>query len=562
MDAAQHIVKLEPDRGRAGRPHDDRAGAAPTRRSGRRSSAALIGEPAGDPAGRVRRRRHARRCCASCSALVELMGDLGLPGSVVEMADDAAAEGAVGSAQGRPQHHDEPEGRRQAGVSFIEDCAVPLEHLAEYTDAPDRGVRASTARSGTWYAHASVGTLHVRPILDMRRDGAAKMRAIAEEAGALVREYKGAYSRRARRRPVPRRMDRAGSSARAINEAFARDQGPVRSERPAQPRQDRRSAADGRRARCSASRPGYRDASPLEPALDWSAWNVQNDPLTERDHARPAPAAIRRGGFAKAVEMCNNNGHCRKFDAGTMCPSYRVTRDEQHLTRGRANTLRLALSGQLGAGRLHQRRGARGAGPVRRLQGLQARMPDRRRHGADEDRVPAPLASAARLHAARPADRAPAATTRRAPAACRGCSTCATACRRSPRSASGCSASRRSARCRAGAATRSARRRAERDRDAMPRRRAVVLFVDTFNGYFEPENARAALRVLQAAGYRVARRRADARTSRPLCCGRTFLASGHGRRGASARRGALLDALLPFVAARRRRSSASSRRAC
>src|SRR4029079_6049107 len=53
-------------------------------------------------------------------------------------------------------------------------------------------------------------------------------------------------------------------------------------------------------------------------------------------------------GFAKAVEMCNNNGHCRKFDAGTMCPSYRATRDEQHLTRGRANTLRLALSGQLG----------------------------------------------------------------------------------------------------------------------------------------------------------------------------------------------------------------------
>ena len=53
-------------------------------------------------------------------------------------------------------------------------------------------------------------------------------------------------------------------------------------------------------------------------------------------------------GLAGAVEMCNNNGHCRKFDAGTMCPSFRVTRDEQHTTRGRANTLRLALSGQLG----------------------------------------------------------------------------------------------------------------------------------------------------------------------------------------------------------------------
>ena len=48
-----------------------------------------------------------------------------------------------------------------------------------------------------------------------------------------------------------------------------------------------------------------------------------------------------------AVEMCNNNGHCRKFDAGAMCPSYRATRDEQHLVRGRANTLRLALTGQL-----------------------------------------------------------------------------------------------------------------------------------------------------------------------------------------------------------------------
>jgi FAD/FMN-containing dehydrogenase len=80
-------------------------------------------------------------------------------------------------------------------VSFIEDCAVPLEHLAEYTDALTQVFRKHGSR-GTWYAHASVGTLHVRPILDMRRDGprARKMRAIAEEASALVRKYKGAYS--------------------------------------------------------------------------------------------------------------------------------------------------------------------------------------------------------------------------------------------------------------------------------------------------------------------------------------------------------------------------------
>src|SRR5207237_294844 len=78
-------------------------------------------------------------------------------------------------------------------ISFIEDCAVPLEHLAEYTDRLTRVFERHGTR-GTWYAHASVGTLHVRPILDMRRDGAAKMRAIAEEACAMVKQYKGAYS--------------------------------------------------------------------------------------------------------------------------------------------------------------------------------------------------------------------------------------------------------------------------------------------------------------------------------------------------------------------------------
>jgi Fe-S oxidoreductase len=72
-------------------------------------------------------------------------------------------------------------------------------------------------------------------------------------------------------------------------------------------------------------KPGYRQL-PLDSTLDWSEW----------------------GSFASAVEMCNNNGACRKSDPGVMCPSYRATGDEQHLTRGRANTLRLALSGQLG----------------------------------------------------------------------------------------------------------------------------------------------------------------------------------------------------------------------
>ena len=71
--------------------------------------------------------------------------------------------------------------------------------------------------------------------------------------------------------------------------------------------------------------PDYAPAQ-VDAALDWSDW----------------------GGFLGAVEMCNNNGACRKSDPGVMCPSYRVTQNERDLTRGRANTLRLALTGQLG----------------------------------------------------------------------------------------------------------------------------------------------------------------------------------------------------------------------
>src|SRR5688500_16157577 len=120
------------------------------------------------------------------------MADLGLPGSVVELTDEAQQKALweVRKAGLNIMMSLKGDGKP---VSFIEDCAVPLEHLAEYTDALTE-VFARHGTRGTWYAHASVGTLHVRPILDMRRDGAAKMRAIAEEASALVRRFKGAYS--------------------------------------------------------------------------------------------------------------------------------------------------------------------------------------------------------------------------------------------------------------------------------------------------------------------------------------------------------------------------------
>jgi hypothetical protein len=153
--------------------------------------AALVGEPdaillcefTGDTPDEPRR---------GLERLVELMGDLGLPGGVVRMTDAAAQKALwdVRKAGLNIMMSMKGDGKP---VSFIEDCAVPLTHLADYVDRLT-GVFEKHGTRGTWYAHASVGTLHVRPVLDMRRDGAAKMRAIAEEASAMVREYKGAYS--------------------------------------------------------------------------------------------------------------------------------------------------------------------------------------------------------------------------------------------------------------------------------------------------------------------------------------------------------------------------------
>ncbi|MBI3716226.1 MAG: FAD-binding oxidoreductase, partial [Betaproteobacteria bacterium] len=124
--------------------------------------------------------------------LVELMGDLGLPDCVVKMTAAGAQKSLweVRKAGLNIMMSMKGEGKP---VSFIEDCCVPLEHLADYTSRLTEVFEKHGTR-GTWYAHASVGTLHVRPVLNMKTDGAQKMRAIAEEACELVREYKGAYS--------------------------------------------------------------------------------------------------------------------------------------------------------------------------------------------------------------------------------------------------------------------------------------------------------------------------------------------------------------------------------
>jgi Fe-S oxidoreductase len=229
-------------------------------------------------------------------------------------------------------------------------------------------------------------------------------------------------------------------------------------------------------------------------------------------------------GFGKAVEMCNNNGHCRKFDAGTMCPSYRVTRDEIHLTRGRANTLRLALSGQLGAEFASQ--------DVRDALDLCVSCKGCRREcptGVDMAKMKIEFNYQwQRAHGMRFKDRAVAYLPRWAPWAARlpwfaNARDAVPGLARLSERWTGMSAARSLPRWRRDTFLRVHRR------DSNAAAADVVLLVDTFTNYFEPENAHAALAVLEAAGYRVAVARASADaddSSRPLCCGRTFLASG------------------------------------
>ena len=367
-------------------------------------------------------------------------------------------------------------------VSFIEDCAVDLEDLADYTERLN-AVFERHGTKGTWYAHASVGCLHVRPVLNMKDPkDVATMRAVAEECFSLVREYKGSHSGEhgdgLARSEFHEAMfgPRIVRAFETVKDAFDPNGmlNPGRIVRP--PRMDDRTLFryDW----------GYAPIPHFTPKLDWS------------DHPGPL------GGMLGAVEMCNNNGTCRAFDAGVMCPSYRVTRDETHLTRGRANTLRLALTGQLGADAMAsdavadamslcvsckacRRECPTGVDMAKmKIEVLAARFD---RNGLTRrDRLIAELPRYARL---RRAVRAAGQSAQQVPRCCAGW---ASAC-------TGFAAAR---------PLPAWRRDAFRDSEAaaftptQPARRRLLL-ADTFNRWFEPENLRAALRVLTAAGYRV-----------------------------------------------------------
>jgi FAD/FMN-containing dehydrogenase/Fe-S oxidoreductase len=432
--------------------------------------------------------------------LEELMADLGFPDAVVRATDAAfqADIAAVREAGLNIMMSMKGDGKP---VSFIEDCAVDLEDLADYTERLN-DVFEKHGTKGTWYAHASVGCLHVRPVLNMKDPkDVATMRIVAEECFALVREYKGSHSGEHGDGLVRSEFHETMFGSRivrafeTVKDAFD-PRGilnPGRIVRP--PRMDDRTLF--------RYAPGYAAITDFTPKLDWS------------DHPGPL------GGMLGAVEMCNNNGTCRAFDAGVMCPSFRVTRDETHLTRGRANTLRLALTGQLGADAMAsnavadamslcvsckacKRECPTGVDMAKMKIEVLAARSDRegvawRDYVVAElpryARMVAPFASLANLR-----NRIP-------------------ALRRLGERTLGFAAPRPLP-----AWSHSPFRDSEAEGYTPAKSRGdVLLLADTFNRWFEPENLRAALRVLTAAGYRAV---LPDTKSRPLCCGRTFLAAG------------------------------------
>jgi FAD/FMN-containing dehydrogenase/Fe-S oxidoreductase len=439
--------------------------------------------------------------------LGELMGDLGFGwdqpqrkwGGVIEITEPALQSGI---ADFRAAGLNVMMSMKQEGkpVSFVEDCAVPLPHLADYTERLN-AIFARHGTRGTMYAHASEGCLHVRPVLNLKLEKDVKaMRAIAEETFEMVREYKGSHSGEHGDGLVRSEFHEAMFGSRIVADfrevKYRFDPGDVLN--PGKivdpPKMDDRSLF--------RYAPDYRVAA-FKTALDWSAY----------------PGA--GGGFQGAVEMCNNNGACRKLEGGVMCPSYRTTRNEKDVTRGRANTLRLAISGQFGPDALASDEMMDTLKLCVSCKACRHECPT----GVDMAKMKIEvLAARAAKHGLTLRDRLVGYLPRYAGLASRF-APLANWRNRSPllrklfEQFVGISAQR---------ALPVFRRdvfRPDAETFGPEGGREVVLFADTFNRIYERENLDAALRVLVGGGYRVHIPKLGDR-ARPVCCGRTFLSAG------------------------------------
>ncbi len=206
-------------------------------------------------------------------------------------------------------------------LAFIEDAGIPTEHLPEYIDRVLK-LCAANDTEAAMYAHASVGVIHVRPILDLRlAEDIERFKNIADGTFQLVKGYGGSWSGEhgdglVRSYYLPEFFgEEVYQVLRRVKHLFDPEH---------------------------RMNPGkIIDAPPIDQHLRYGlAYSDQE--LRTHYHYRED------GGFANAVHMCTGVGECRKMLGGTMCPSFKATREEEHSTRGRANALRLAMSGQLG----------------------------------------------------------------------------------------------------------------------------------------------------------------------------------------------------------------------
>lgn len=403
-------------------------------------------------------------------------------------------------------------------VSFVEDCAVELPDLANYTNGLT-SIFEKYGTKGTWYAHASVGCLHVRPVLNLKLDKDVKtMRAIAEECFDLVAQYKGSHSGEHGDGLVRSEFHEKMFGARMVA-SFAQIKqrfdpkglfNPGKIVDP--PKMDDR--------RLFRYGPDYA-APEFQTDLDWSEWTGSG------------------GGFQGAVEMCNNNGACRKLKGGVMCPSFRVTRKEQDLTRGRANTLRLAISGQLGPDALTSDQMADTMKLCVSCKGCKRECPT----GVDMARMKIEVLSArAKKNGISFHDKLVAYLPRYAPWAAR--LPVLANLRNTVPGLAGLTETLTGFTATRDLPTWSTRpfRNTEAPLQDAPQ---AVVFADCFNRYFEPENLRATLNILGAVDVPV-HIAAAPKGERPLCCGRTFLSVGLlDEARAEAQR--LVDALLPYA---------------
>ena len=207
-------------------------------------------------------------------------------------------------------------------ISFIEDAAVPVEKLADYIADVEKIVHDADTTYAI-YAHASAGCLHIRPLINLKTlKGRRQYRAIADAVAQTVKKYQGTitgeHGQGLARSEFSEYLFGADlmEAFRQLKQAFDPDNMMNPGKIIDAPAMDS--------AELLRYSPAY-ETIEFHTRYDWSADN----------------------GFAGAVEMCNGAGVCRQESTGTMCPSYQATLDEAHSTRGRANALRAAISGQL-----------------------------------------------------------------------------------------------------------------------------------------------------------------------------------------------------------------------